>query len=70
VQDSQTAHLYAAPHVIWALCPLMLFWVSRAWLIAHRGQMHDDPIVFALRDRVSWVIVALMLVAVVLARWL
>lgn len=70
VQDSQTAHLYAAPHVIWALCPLMLFWVSRAWLIAHRGQMHDDPIVFALRDRMSWVIIALMLVAVVLARWL
>ena len=70
VQDSQTAHLYATPHAIWGLCPLMLFWISRAWLIAHRGQMHDDPIVFALRDRVSWMVVLLMLGAVALARWL
>ena len=70
VQDSHTAELYAAPHAIWALCPIMLFWISRAWLIAHRGQMHDDPIVFALRDRVSWAVAALMLLAVALARWL
>jgi 4-hydroxybenzoate polyprenyltransferase len=38
---------------MWAACPLLLFWLSRVWLLAHRGQMHDDPIVFAMRDNVS-----------------
>lgn len=68
IQDSQTAALYAAPQFIWLACPLLLFWISRAWLIAHRGQMHDDPIVFALKDRVSWAMLALFAVVFVLAR--
>jgi 4-hydroxybenzoate polyprenyltransferase/phosphoserine phosphatase len=47
---------YAHPNRIWLLCPLLLYWISRMWQRAGRGQMHDDPIVFALRDRISrWV---------------
>lgn len=56
IQDVHTAELYAAPQVIWLACPILLYWISRAWLIAHRGQMHDDPIVFAIKDRVSWIV--------------
>ncbi len=68
IQDSHTAVLYAAPQFIWLACPLLLFWVSRAWLITHRGQMHDDPIVFALKDWVSWAVVALFAVVFILAK--
>lgn len=68
VNDASTAALYARPQLIWLTCPLLLFWVSRAWLIAQRGHMHDDPIVFALKDRVSWVVAALCGTAVTLAR--
>lgn len=56
IQDAHTSELYAAPQAIWLACPILLFWISRAWLIAHRGQMHDDPIVFAIKDRVSWIV--------------
>jgi hypothetical protein len=35
------------------LCGLLLYWISRVWMTAHRGAMHDDPVVYALRDRVS-----------------
>lgn len=59
IQDGATAKLYRHAQVIWLACPLLLYWVSRTWIIAHRGQMHDDPIVFAARDRVSLVVVAL-----------
>lgn len=59
IQDSHTAAMYATPTVIWLACPLMLFWISRVWLIAHRGQMHSDPIVFALKDPVSWIVAAM-----------
>jgi 4-hydroxybenzoate polyprenyltransferase len=45
--------LYHRPKAIWMLCVLMLYWISRVWMTAHRGGMHDDPVVYALRDRVS-----------------
>ena len=47
------ARLYRFPHRLWALCVVTLYWISRMLMKAHRGEMHDDPVVFALRDRVS-----------------
>lgn len=52
--NSETSRtLYAHPMVIWLLCPVLLYWISRVWLMAHRGEMHDDPIIFTLTDRHS-----------------
>lgn len=45
--------LYREPRAIWFACPLLLFWISRAWLIAHRGEMNDDPVIYAIRDNTS-----------------
>ena len=47
--------LYTNPVLMWPACLVMLYWVSRVWIIAHRGNMNDDPIVFALKDRASLV---------------
>jgi 4-hydroxybenzoate polyprenyltransferase len=60
IQDGKTAGLYRHPQVIWLACPLLLYWVSRTWIIAHRGLMHDDPIVFAARDKVSLAVFVLV----------
>jgi 4-hydroxybenzoate polyprenyltransferase/phosphoserine phosphatase len=68
VQDTHTASLYNTPQFLWLACPLLLFWISRAWLISHRGQMHDDPIVFALKDGISWMVAALSIVAFVMGK--
>jgi len=54
IDSPQVVANYAHPQVLWLLCPLLLYWISRAWLLAGRGQMHDDPLVFAIKDRVSW----------------
>lgn len=59
IQSGNGMMLYRHPAWLWLWCPLLLYWVSRAWFIAHRGHMHDDPVVFALRDRVSRVVLAL-----------
>jgi len=48
--------LYNSPRHLWLLCPVILIWLGRVWLITGRGKMHDDPVVFALKDRVSWLI--------------
>ena len=53
IQDQSTISLYTHPHFIWLACPILLFWMSRVWLLTHRGQMHDDPVVFAIKDKVS-----------------
>jgi 4-hydroxybenzoate polyprenyltransferase len=45
--------LYKSPLAMWAAVPVLLFWVSWMWMQAQRGRMHDDPLVFALRDRTS-----------------
>jgi 4-hydroxybenzoate polyprenyltransferase/phosphoserine phosphatase len=59
--------LYRRPQVIWLLCVLLLYWVSRMWLKAHGGAMHDDPLVFALKDRISLGVGLLSAVTVLLA---
>lgn len=53
IQDPATVVLYHHPKVIWLACPLLLFWISRTWFLAHRGEMNDDPVVFAMEDRTS-----------------
>jgi len=66
VNSSEVAALYRSPAILWLIPPLMLYWVSRVWLKTHRGEMHDDPIVFAVKDRPS-LAVGLSLVAVLVA---
>ena len=44
---------YQRPEALWFICPVLLFWVSRLWLRTSRGQMHYDPLLFAVKDRIS-----------------
>ena len=67
VQDSQVRDdaIYARPFLFWLLCPIVLFWVTRLWMLAERGLINTDPLVFAARDKMSYVL--LMVVAVIFA---
>lgn len=53
VNSPSTLLLYRRPEVLWGLCVLLLYWITRIWMKTHRGKMHDDPVLFAMRDRVS-----------------
>ena len=59
--------LYSTHQVLWFVCPLLLYWIGYLWLVAHRGKMLDDPLVFAMRDRTSRILILLMLVAALIA---
>jgi 4-hydroxybenzoate polyprenyltransferase len=55
--DSSVAlKYYATPEALWLVCPLMLYWISRLWIKAGRREMNDDPLVFSLKDRISWLV--------------
>lgn len=68
IQNEGTIERYASPELLWGLVPLVLFWQCRIWLSTARGYMHDDPIVYAARDWVSWLAALLAVVLVLAAR--
>jgi len=53
INSTAVKGLYGRPELIWCLCPLLLYILTRLWLLARRSEMHDDPVVFVLRDRQS-----------------
>ncbi len=67
VNSPDVQKLYRQPILLLLICPLLLYWICHVWFTAHRGQMHDDPVVFALRDRASYVVGALTLAVLWLA---
>lgn len=62
--------LYSVPEVLWGVCLVLLFWNSRIAIMTHRGEMHDDPLVFAARDRVSYCCVAAVGALALAGAWL
>jgi 4-hydroxybenzoate polyprenyltransferase len=67
VNSEQVVKIYAHPTLLLLVCPLLLYWISRVWFLAHRGQMHDDPVAFAFKDWASYFIGALTFVVMWLA---
>jgi 4-hydroxybenzoate polyprenyltransferase/phosphoserine phosphatase len=67
VNSPELLPLYRHPDALWVLCPILLFWVSRVLMLSHRGDMHDDPVVFALRDRVSLLVGAAAVAALIIS---
>jgi hypothetical protein len=46
--------LYSRPEILWLMCPVVLYWIGHMWVIAGRGELADDPLMFALRDSSSY----------------
>lgn len=67
IASDKAQTLYAQRGLLWFLCPLLLYWISHVWLTAHRGRMHDDPVVFAMGDQASRLLILLMVLTAVLA---
>jgi len=61
--------LYNSPFILWLICPLLLYWITRVWFLAHRKQMLDDPVHFALTDGVSWFVVIWIIIFTLLANF-
>lgn len=60
LSSGDIGRLYSRYELIWATAVLLLYWVSHMWLMAHRGRMSDDPLVFAIKNPVSLALIALM----------
>jgi len=69
-QSAAVTALYNRPSILMLVCPLVLYWTSRIWLKAHRGELNEDPVTLAMRDPVSYLVGAAALFVVVLAYFL
>ena len=67
INSEESLALYPQPAFLWLLCPLLLYWISRLWLIAHRGQLNEDPVVFTVTDRTTYLIASLIIIVFVAA---
>jgi 4-hydroxybenzoate polyprenyltransferase len=60
INNAETNVLYAHPVRLWLVVPVLLLWLSQVWMLASRGDMHDDPVVFAITDKRSLLLGVLM----------
>ncbi len=67
VNNQDVMRAYAQPEWLWMICPLLLYWVTRLWLKTRRGEMHDDPLLYAVRDRQSRLVGVLTVLIYLLA---
>ena len=65
ITSPDVVELYSRPQILWLISLVMIYWISRVWVLAHRGHMPDDPIVFAIGDRIS-ILCGLICVGVIL----
>ena len=70
VSGQEVVRLYPAPGFLWGMVPVMFYWVTRVWVLAWRGDLPGDPVLFALYDRASYLCGALLLASLGLATWL
>ncbi len=67
VNSTQSVLAYKNAYFLWGIVPLALFWQLRLWLATVRGYMHDDPVVYAAKDKISYLVMAILVVIYTLA---
>lgn len=67
INSQEVTRLYARPAMLWLICPILLYWISRIWLWAHRGRLNEDPIIYALSDGASYIVAFLCVMVLYLA---
>jgi 4-hydroxybenzoate polyprenyltransferase len=56
VNRQEVLALYSSPQYLFLICPIILYWLSRNWLLAHRGELKEDPVTLSIRDRASYLV--------------
>ena len=67
VNSSEVANLYKKPQLMLLVCPLLLIWVSKVWIVTARGELSEDPVLYAMRDKASWILLSVILAVVAFA---
>jgi len=69
ISTPETTARYGSPFLLWFVALGLIYWLSRLWIKTARGEMHDDPVVYAVRDKGSRVVVFFMAAAMIIAHY-
>lgn len=67
LSTGEVQKLYRTPGVLWLVTPLLLYWFNRLWLLGARGEISEDPVLFAIKDKVTWGVVFVVLCLIIKA---
>lgn len=67
ISSADVQKLYSHPYRLWYVIPFLTYWIAHLWLTSHRGKMHDDPILFAIKDSRSYLVMAASIVVMIWA---
>ena len=67
INSDQARSLYQSPTLLWLAAPPLIYWITRLWLLTHRGVIKEDAVLFASRDAITYVVAALVAVVVYVA---
>ncbi|MFT4518375.1 MAG: 4-hydroxybenzoate polyprenyltransferase/phosphoserine phosphatase [Halioglobus sp.] len=68
IDSPEVITIHSNEQLMWLLCPLLMYWIGRIWLVANRGQLAQDPVIFATRDRASYIVFLLGILTLLAAR--
>ena len=67
INDPGVLAKYRSPTWLWLITPLLLYWISRIWHMTYHGKMHEDPVIFAIKDKVSYLVAGLIIFGIFMA---
>ena len=69
ISAPETQERYATPHLLWLVAIGLVYWLGRLWIKTSRGEMHDDPVIYAIKDRGSRIAILAMLITMIAAHF-
>lgn len=67
INSEQVMILYKNPFLIWLALPIIFYWLLHMWMVAHRGKMSDDPIIYAFKDKSSYIAFLIIIIIMIVA---
>jgi 4-hydroxybenzoate polyprenyltransferase/phosphoserine phosphatase len=70
INAPETQARYATPHLLWLVAIGLIYWLARLWIKTSRGEMHDDPVIYAIKNHGSRITVLAMIITMLAAHFL
>jgi 4-hydroxybenzoate polyprenyltransferase len=67
IASKDSSYYYTNPSALWLICPAVAYWVGRLWMLTIRGKLNEDPVLFAIKDKVSYLLGAFIVTTVIFA---
>ncbi|MEZ4820426.1 MAG: UbiA family prenyltransferase [Bdellovibrionota bacterium] len=69
ISSETVKNLYQVNYWLWLVAPVLLYWLGRLWILTSRGEVNEDPILFSIKDKMNYALLAIIIVCLLLANY-